>query len=789
MKKSVTTMLSILLTSISIFANELTIKVIEKDSFESVPFATIVVEYSDTITGGMADNEGIYSFTPHSIPLNLKVSGFGLKEQAIRFTSIPDSLVTVALTPGTIELQEVAVVGRLTTQTDSGISYNMAANRRAQSENTLQSLSYVPLVNVDADGSISVQGSSSYSLYLNGRPYEMAQTSPKIFLESLPASSISKVEVITHPDNKSGTDTQRHILNIVLKDPALEGYVFNIDGGGTTQPTANGSVMGMIKKYKVEAAVNYSYNLNGQRHQPTDMTYTEMDMTGETTHVWRNRGNGNGDWHSHTLRAMLKWEIDSLNTIYADAHGQISQTNITADNVQTEILPVYDVSDTFIHNHSKYTSGAAEANLIYRNYLRDDPETERITVGYHYTYNPDRRHLAQNRKTGETDYPEYIQRTDGGLNAHTGLFSYLLRPSLFHSIRFTASDMYRKGDTESFYSYQDTQEEQGRSMSYTNNIAALNITYSGWVGNIYCMASLKANHDHFSMHLPQTPSLDYKRDRFYFLPSASLFWRPNNYNSLYLDYSTNLSRPGIDMLNPFESTSNDHSVNRGNPDLKSQYNHEIALTWYLTKIQNLTLAASLQYTHSSNIILSDYYTEQDKMIYSYSNFGDSNQTELAVNMGYNPKNWIKLSLNGGIGKRWLRSEKPLLRQYDLNYRISTGIDFFLPNHFRIGGKYGYYKNLPNPWSSSSALTLYSFYASKSFLSGRLNVSVTANSPFTKYNHSRIVTSLPTMVTEQNNYMTARSFGINLSYSFGGGQKVKIERDRTLDSTDQNTGVK
>ena len=262
-------MLSILLTSISIFANELTIKVIEKDSFESVPFATIVVEYSDTITGGMADNEGIYSFTPHSIPLNLKVSGFGLKEQAIRFTSIPDNLVTVALTPGAIELQEVAVVGRLTTQTDSGISYNMAANRRAQSENTLQSLSYVPLVNVDADGSISVQGSSSYSLYLNGRPYEMAQTSPKIFLESLPASSISKVEVITHPDNKSGTDTQRYILNIVLKDPALEGYVFNIDGGGTTQPTANGSVMGMIKKYKVEAAVNYSYNLNGQRHQPT----------------------------------------------------------------------------------------------------------------------------------------------------------------------------------------------------------------------------------------------------------------------------------------------------------------------------------------------------------------------------------------------------------------------------------------------------------------------------------------------------------------------------------------
>lgn len=122
------------------------------------------------------------------------------------------------------------------------------------------------------------------------------------------------------------------------------------------------------------------------------------------------------------------------------------------------------------------------------------------------------------------------------------------------------------------------------------------------------------------------------------------------------------------------------------------------------------------------------------------------------------------------------------------YRVTPRVDFYLPKHFRVGGKYGYYKNLPNPWSSSSALTLYSFYASKSFLSGRLNVSVTANSPFTKYTHSRIVTSLPTMVTEQNNYMTARSFGINLSYSFGGGQKVKIERDRALNSADLKTGV-
>ena len=788
MKRTTTAIATIIAACSIAMAQTIKVGVIDTTASEPIPFATIVVEYGDTITGGMADMDGIFSFVPRSLPLNLKVCGFGMKENSMSISTMPDAIVTVALCSGAIELQEVAVIGRLTTQTNSGISYNMAANRRAQSENTLQSLSYVPLVNVDADGSISVQGSSSYSLYLNGRPYEMAQTSPKIFLESLPASSIAKVEVITHPDNRFGADSQRYILNIVLKEPLLEGYVLNLSAGGNTQPAANGSVMGMIKNNKIEASINYSYNLNGQRHQPTDVTYTEKDERGDVSHIWKNEGMGDGNWHTHTVRAMLKWEIDSLNTLYADAHGQILQTNITDNNVQSELFPIVETPEIFISNLSKYTSGSAEANLIYRNYFKDDSETERITAGYHYTYNPDRRHLTQNRQSGETKYPEYTQRTDGGLNAHTGLFSYLLRPSLYHSVRFTASDMYRQGKTESYYSYENGLDEPGSSMLYTNNIAALNISYSGWLGNIYGMASLKGNHDHFSMRLPHTPTLDYKRDRFYFLPSASLFWRPDNYNALYLDYSTNLSRPGIDMLNPFESSVNDHSVNRGNPDLKAQYNHEIALTWYLTKIRNLTLAASVQYTHSSDVILSDFYTENEKMVYTYSNFGKADQTDVSVNMGYEPTNWIKLALDGSIGKRWLHSESPYLRQNDLIYRVTPRVDFYLPNHFRIGGKYGYYKNLPNPWSSRSALTLYSFYVSKSFMSGRLNVSVTANSPFSKYNHSKTVTTLPSMVTEQNNYMTARSFGINLSYTFGGGQKVRIERDRTLNTADQKTGV-
>jgi hypothetical protein len=50
------------------------------------------------------------------------------------------------------------------------------------------------------------------------------------------------------------------------------------------------------------------------------------------------------------------------------------------------------------------------------------------------------------------------------------------------------------------------------------------------------------------------------------------------------------------------------------------------------------------------------------------------------------------------------------------------------------------------------------------------------------------TTLPTMITTQHNYIIARSFGLSMSYSFSGGKRVDLRRDRTLNSTDQSTGV-
>jgi outer membrane receptor protein involved in Fe transport len=665
----------------------------------------------------------------------------------------------------------------------------MAGDKRAQSENALLSLSYVPLLNVDNDGAITVQGSSSYSLYLNGRPYEMAQTSPKAFLESLPASSIAKVEVITKPDNNVGADANRYIINIVLKSPVLDGYTVNLSGSGNTQPAATASALATIKRHNVDASLCYDYDLYGQRHQPVDITYTERNTSSATpTNIWRNSAKGNGDWHTHTMRAMLKWQIDSLNTLYTDAHGCIKQTNLRTRYVQSELYPNPETIVTHIDDHTKQTAGTSEANLIYRNYFREDKNTERFLAGYRFTYNPDKRHITQSRYTAESAMPDYFQNTDGGMTEHSAVVSYLWRISSPHNVRFTANNTFRRGNTNSACFYDGSYVTSFDSMKYRNNIADIKASYSGRIGKVRLNLVAKGDYDHMSMRLPLNPSLNYKRDRFYFLPQATLSWQVNNDNSVNLDYSTSLSRPSVSQLNPFENESNAHALYHGNPDLKAQYTHDVTLMWYFTKVRNLTLVGSLSYTRLNNMILQYSYVQDSKMVYTYDNFGGANQYQFSFNANWRPSSWLSLYANGAIGKRFLRSADYDLRQDDLFARIFSQVNILLPKHYSAGGNYGHFVNLPEPWSTISSLNFYSFYVSKSFLQGRLSLKLTANSPFNKYNKMRTTTTLPTMFTEQTNFITARSFGLSLSYSFSGGKRVSLRRDRTLNSTDLSTGV-
>ena len=155
------------------------------------------------------------------------------------------------------------------------------------------------------------------------------------------------------------------------------------------------------------------------------------------------------------------------------------------------------------------------------------------------------------------------------------------------------------------------------------------------------------------------------------------------------------------MLNPFVSNPNSNTIRQGNPNLKAQYSHNVALNWFFNGPHNLSLNTSISYTHTNNIIQNHSYLGDDnKVIYTYDNMGVGHNIGVTTNLRWNAAEWLMLSANGGVGINKLEAADIGLNQTDWYYSFAPSLDFLLPKHFRLGMNGGLYKNAPAPWTEN-----------------------------------------------------------------------------------------
>lgn len=240
------------------------------------------------------------------------VVAFGKIGETIK---ISDEVITETDTvPTSVNLEELVVSAdrNMTKLIEGGYSYNLSQDKRARKDNLYDALNYVPFVKAGLQD-ITVYGSSGCTIYLNGRPYDFANMNPMEVLKSLPASKISKIEVITDVTEKYGV-IAAPIINIVSKGNLLDGYSVNVGGSGSSKPDAGGKVFAMGASGNVELAAAYRYDLMGQRNQKMWNEYAYLNGT-DTTSIVNSEGVGRGNWHSHTIRFMFKWNIDSINRL------------------------------------------------------------------------------------------------------------------------------------------------------------------------------------------------------------------------------------------------------------------------------------------------------------------------------------------------------------------------------------------------------------------------------------------------------------------------------------------
>ncbi|MGB2117647.1 MAG: carboxypeptidase-like regulatory domain-containing protein, partial [Schleiferiaceae bacterium] len=237
----------------------LTGTLIDTDTKVPLPFAAVKITHTmseELVTGGMTDDKGrfkIESITLGPNQVEFAYVGYKTKAQEVRLgrEGIEIDLGKIGLQSSGVELNEVTVEAErefMTNEIDRKV-YDPSKLILSKTGSATDILENIPAVELDVDGNITLRGSSAVRIMIDGRPSRFTGEDLSALLQSLPANSVEKVEVMTNPSAKYDPDGTAGMINIVLKKSALQGLNGSVN---SSYSGADRFRAGINLNYKVE---------------------------------------------------------------------------------------------------------------------------------------------------------------------------------------------------------------------------------------------------------------------------------------------------------------------------------------------------------------------------------------------------------------------------------------------------------------------------------------------------------------------------------------------------------
>lgn len=696
------------------------------------------------------------------------------------------------------------------------IEYNVQDDPDAQSNSVLEMLRKVPLVTVDGEDNIQVNGSSSFKVYVNGKPNNMMSNNPTEVLKSMPANSIKHIEVITNPGPKYDAEGVGGILNIVTVGRGLEGYTATFSANVSNRG-AGGGAFGTIKSGKLTVSARYNYNYNDQPHNYN--SGSQRVMPGAVTENSSNldydgSSKGHDSFQSGSMEAS--YEIDTLRLVTMSfglwgggnkSDGSTDYTATSPENISA--VPIYSYS---AFNRSKSSWYSIDGGIDYQRLFKvkdrmltfsykinTRPQTSDAYTEYEIDngYNPDwadyLKRLKNLHNDGEQNTTEHTFQADyttpiGKLHTLEAGAKYILRNNSSENDRFDADDTGK-------YEYN---KEQSSHYKHLNDIIAAYLGYGLKVKRISGRLGLRYEHTIQDVKYLVGRGEDFTKNFDDVVPSASIGYKLTDMSNLRLGYNMRIYRPGIWALNPYLNDADPSYISRGNPELDSEKNHAFNLSYSnFTQKFNVNISARYSFTNNSaeNVtrLMPDTEIEglknptgKDVLYSTYANIGKTRYASVNgyVNWNATPRTRIYMNMSGNYsyleGSEGMRNDGWSLFAYG-------GAQHTLPHDWRISmNVFG-----QTPWimlqGKGSSFFDYGLSVNKSFLNKRLTLSAFASNFFKKYMNQSSTTEGSGFVRESNYKYSRQRFGVSVSYRIGELKASVKKAARTISNDDVKSG--
>ncbi len=774
-------------------------RVVESSTDNAIGYATVALLRADStvVTAAAADAVGDFKLsTKEAGTYTLQISsvGYTTLNRSVEIVEERTKLGKIALEQG-VDIKEVVVAVQkpLIVADDEKLAYSVEDDPDAATSQLVDIMRKVPQLSVDAEGNVLLNGQSDYKVLVNGRSSSMMSKNFKTVIESMPAGSVKKIEVITNPSTKYEAEGVGGIINIITNRKVAGGYNGNVNLSGSNHYFLNGNAYFAAQAGKF--SISASAYVQGMKSRLTHRGEGFREVFDDPTMHLMTSSTGM-KYGGRYLGAYFNasYEIDTMNLITLEG-GYHNGTNKSIADSKTEVFSIDNervvAYDNTWESGYKYNSYWASANYQHR----FNREEHTLTLSYEMDLSPDKEDQLYD-VLNTFNYPTSARRNlgDNGSFDNTVQIDYFNPINKIHSIEAGSKYIYRRYTNESQTLLRD--EATGEfaiapdyprsDMNYTQNILALYAGYhvkgkklSGRVGARMEQA--------WSDVVVRTEKEDiaYDPSLFNVIPYASANYRPNDANTLSLSYTQRLSRPNLWHMNPYRNES-PMSVSYGNPDLDATLAHSVALSWRrFSSSWNVSLGTTGSF---SNNALSSYTFVEDGVTHStYGNIAKRQVYGLNGTIGYRSGVKFNVQLSGQGGYNVIKAPTLNLANDGFTYNVSLYASAALWKDATIycnGYAYRFGVDLENSYKQT--YFSYGLGLRQQLFKKKLTLSFTASNPFTSKMKLTSVTETNSYRSENTSWQTPRQFSFSIGYRFGKTQVNVKSTNRSIQNDDMDT---
>lgn len=796
--------------------SEITGIVMDSSSYRPLEYATISLFAAGTtkpLNGTTSDSAG------HFILTDLSPGTFSVKVEFIGYKVFILDDVLIAQKHETIDLKNILLIkkqetlesvtvttqGKLIDTRIDKLIFNAEKDLTSQTGVATDVLKKVPQVSVDVDGNVELAGSSSIRFLINGKPSTMFGNNISDVLQSIPASQIKSIEVITNPGAKYDAEGLGGIINIILKKSTAQGINGNaaLTAGTIMQ---NGSFNFNARKGKLGVNAFISGNARLTTTTPNSLQRISTDTSTKINALLQQDGNSEFNRHGYQTGIGFDYTYKEKNSIAGSlnynnfgtkSHGYIDQSEITQNDLGNLLSEINSVN----HTNNTFKDHSIDADLNYkRTFKKEDQELD-IDMNSSFGHNLRTADNLQLVQPQDSLIYGTISNNPGKENESEIAVDYVQpfakNVTLGVGGKFNS---YNISSTSGVSVWQPVYEDYVYDSSLSN--------YLNYHQKVYAFYS--------ELSLPVGKILDakiggrYERTQinsFYsnaqedvdngyntFVPSLFILKKIGDKQTLHFSYSKRIERPDYGDLNPFINTSDPKNVTAGNPYLKPETGdrYELAYNHDLGKSGSFML--TLFYRENQNDI------QPFIVYYSTLRVGDTVYTNVAVTTREN----IGIEKNIGtnvFGDLHLNSKLNIRGNVFFFYRhtinqVDKGYNSNSTNYrFNINASYQFTKTLAAEFFGNfnsvrheaqgryPSFTSYNIAVRKQLWNKKASIALTANNIFSEYVTQQTYLFGPGFVTSSIRKIPFRSAGINFTWKFG---KLEFKPDKKEGSSENLT---